>query len=159
LGTQHGENPESMQLFLNAVITNDSLMTYPTFVDNKSGGTLLPWLIPALNNYVPTARLGAFLDSSSMGTTMLNAGNDQKSLLAVVYDSDPGTYLDSWVSTGDTLSLKQGLAAIPNLQLSELIQQAQQFMQNYNATELTNRLLKYQRRHLSSHVLYGSSRL
>jgi hypothetical protein len=149
--------------FIKTLSMDVAVMEYPQYTSVGNNGTLIPHFQNALTQYANDSLLGGFFDYWNEAGLLLRSTTGQYKLLEVVYDHDPVNLLSGYINTvngGTPTLLYQSLAAIPTLT-------AYQFIDKISTAVVVDSIihtvyenvLKYQRISLSSHHLYGSSRL
>jgi hypothetical protein len=159
-----GEGCEAGYLaFINALAMDSTVLNYSKYTSIAESGTLIPYAQTSLMEYASTTLIGGFLDYWNEAHLLLRSTTDDMTLLEIVYDNDVTGLLDDFITTANGNSqsiLYQSLAAIPTITASDFIDKlGTAVVVDSILHTVYESVLKYQRISLSSHHLYGSSRL
>jgi RHS repeat-associated protein len=149
--------------FIKAFSMDNVVMDYPKYTSIAENGTLIPHFQSALVKYANDSLLGGFFDYWNEAGMLLNSTTKKDQLFEIAYDHDPVNLMSGYITTvdgGTPTLLYQSLAAIPWLTAYQFIDKISTavVVDSIIHTVYAN-VLKYQRISLSSHHLYGSSRL
>lgn len=154
--------------FMDEVVSAPRILNDPNYTSRQ--GTLTSYYLTALLLSADPNQLLTFFDTWNKGRAILEATSSKPALLAANYDGDATSFLTNYVTyIGNADVINKGLYSIADLNLHSFVDKIKQ--SNVTSVWCTvttvdsiihNTLLKalqYERLSLSSHHLYGSSRL
>jgi RHS repeat-associated protein len=161
---QTGESPALQEDFL-SFLEGMTLLTSVNSDNNLVGtdGAFTPYFQQALQFHANDSLLGDFLETWSSSFELLVSTNSTQTLAGIILEKEPVDLIVNFIdneAAGEPAMLYSALAAVPWLTLNNYMG----WFQMYNPTiavthTVYENVLKNQRIHLSSHHLYGSSRL
>jgi len=126
-------------------------------------GAFTPYFQQALQFHANDSLLGGFLESWSSSFELLLSTNSTQTLTAIILDKYPAELITDFIdneAAGEPAMLYSALTAVPWLTLSNYVEIWSIYPTTITVTHTVyENVLKNQRIHLSSHHLYGSSRL
>ncbi|KAA5532228.1 hypothetical protein F0919_15630 [Taibaiella lutea] len=162
------DNKENYPMFIDS-IASDTAILNDAYYTGSMGAVLMPVLIDATLNYTNWTDVVTFFDNWDQARTLMERNNDGQMLLGAAYHADPAQFMVNFMDvSGNHAILTESLAAIPNLTLDLFTDYMYRIQDHYCLhtfiidsivhTAYVN-ALQSRRFSLSSHHLYGSSRL
>jgi len=161
---QTGDSPalqEDFLSFLQGMTQLSSVNSDYNLVGTE--GAFTPYFQQVLQFHANDSLLGEFLESWSSSFELLLSTNSTKTLTAIILDKYPAELITDFIdneAAGEPAMLYSALTAVPWLTLSNYVEIWSIYPTTIPVTHTVyENVLKNQRIHLSSHHLYGSSRL
>ncbi|MFA6057866.1 MAG: RHS repeat-associated core domain-containing protein [Taibaiella sp.] len=147
--------------FVRSLSLDETVLGHPPYTSTTQQGVLIPYFEEALRTHSNSAAMGSFLDTWTPARALLKSTNDNNTLLQVAYDQSPAAFIGNFVTyTGNMQPVYYGLQNIPWLTGVYFIEKFAKIdtVGTIIHTVYEN-VLHSKRISLSSHHLYGSSRL